>query len=107
VNGSLIARYIGPGILDRTYVQSATAIAGVTTIDDNHVGSAVYTDLTLGLQPSQYEGLRIYGTIQNLLDHAPPQTPGAIGRTGILDQPGGAIHDQIGRRYTVGVEYKF
>ncbi len=107
VSGSLIGRYVGPGILDRTLRESAVAIAGVTTIDDNHVGSAFYTDFTLNILPPVIEGFRVYGTVQNLLDHAPPQTPGAIGRTGIGDNPGGAIHDQLGRRFTVGVEYKF
>jgi iron complex outermembrane receptor protein len=107
VSSSVIGRFVGAGILDRTLRESATAIAGVTTIDNNQVGSAFYTDLTLNFSPPAFEGLRVYGTAQNVLDHAPPQTPGAIGRTGIADTAGGAIHDQLGRRYTVGVEYKF
>jgi len=105
-SATLIGRYIGDGILDRTLTESDVAIPGVTTIDDNHVGSAVYTDLSLGFTPEQLQGLRIYGTVTNLFDHAPPQTPGAIGRTGIADLPGG-LHDVLGRRYVVGAEYRF
>jgi hypothetical protein len=41
-----------------------------------------------------------------MFDHAPPQTPGAIGRTGVIDVPGG-VHDVIGRRFVIGAEYKF
>src|SRR5262249_13934934 len=50
-SATLIGRYIGDGILDRTYTESAVAIPNVTTIDDNHVGSAVYTDLSLSFTP--------------------------------------------------------
>ena len=105
-SATVIARYIGDGILDRTLTESAVAIPGVTTIDDNHVGSAVYTDLSLSFTPEQLEGLRVYGTVTNLFDHAPPQQPIAIGRTGVADVPGG-LHDVIGRRFVLGAEYKF
>jgi outer membrane receptor protein involved in Fe transport len=103
---TVIERYIGDGVLDRTLRESTVAIPGVTTIDDNHVGSVLYTDVTLGFAPEQFEGLRVYGTVTNLLDRAPPQAPPAIGRTGILDLNGG-VHDVLGRRYVLGVEYKF
>jgi outer membrane receptor protein involved in Fe transport len=105
-SATLIGRYIGDGILDRTLVEFNGRIAGKTTIDDNHVGSAFYTDLSLSFTPEQLEGLRLYGTVTNLFDHAPPQTPGAIGRTGVIDVPG-AVHDVIGRRFVVGAEYRF
>jgi outer membrane receptor protein involved in Fe transport len=105
-SATLIGRYIGGGILDRTLVESSTRIAGVTTIDDNHVGSVFYTDLSLSFSPEKYEGLRVYGTVTNAFDRAPPQAPGAIGRTGVLDLPT-TIHDLVGRRYVVGLDYKF
>lgn len=104
-SGTIIERYIGSGVLDRTLVESSVAIAGKTTIDDNTVGSVLYTDLTVGFSPEQIEGLRVYGNVTNLFDRGPPQTAAAIGRTGILDLF--SIHDVIGRRYVVGVEYKF
>ena len=93
-------------LLDRTLRESDVAIAGVSTIDDNHVGSVFYMDLNLGFSPAQLEGLRVFGTVTNLLDRAPPQLPGSIGRTGVLDAFT-SLHDVVGRRYTVGVEYKF
>ncbi|RYZ56758.1 MAG: TonB-dependent receptor, partial [Proteobacteria bacterium] len=59
VSGSVIGRYVGSGILDRTLVESPVAIAGVTTIDNNSVGSAFYTDLSLNFRPQALEGLRV------------------------------------------------
>jgi len=104
-SATLIGRYIGDGILDRTYIEFNGRIPGKTTIDDNHVGSAVYTDLSLSFTPEQIQGLRLYGTITNMFDHDPPQTPGTIGRTGVIDVPGG-VHDVIGRRFVIGAEYR-
>ncbi len=105
-SASVIERYIGDGILDRTLLESPVAVTGRTTIDDNHVSSVFYTDLSLGFQPERFEGLRVYGTVTNLLDRGPPQTPGAIGRTGVFEFASG-LHDSSGRRYVLGAEYKF
>ena len=111
-SSTLIGRYIGSGSLDRTLVESsvplrnATTGATITTIDDNTVGSVFYTDLTLGWQPESVEGMRVYGTVTNLLDHAPPMSPAAIGRTG-PSEVNALIHDVVGRRFVVGVNYKF
>jgi outer membrane receptor protein involved in Fe transport len=104
-SATIIGRYIGDGILDRTYVECNCRIPGKTTIDDNHVGSVFYTDLSLGFTPEQIKGLRVYGTVTNFFDRAPPQSPGTIGRTGILDL-GASIADLLGRRYVLGVEYR-
>jgi iron complex outermembrane recepter protein len=104
--GTLIGRYLGGGLLDRTLVESDVAIPGRTTIDDNTVGSVFYTDLSLSWRPQAIEGLRLYGTITNLLDRAPPQSPGAIGRTG-PNEVNALIHDVVGRRYVVGLNYQF
>jgi hypothetical protein len=41
-----------------------------------------------------------------VFDRSPPLTPSAIGRTGPLEVSA-AIHDQVGRRYTLGVSYEF
>ncbi len=52
------------------------------------------------------KGLRVFGTINNLFDRPPPLTPTAIRRTGPAEVSP-AIHDQIGRRFTLGVSYEF
>jgi outer membrane receptor protein involved in Fe transport len=110
--GSLINRYLGSGKLDRTLVESQTAksvvVNGATllTIDDNSVSSVFYTDLNVSFKPAQIEGLRLFASVQNLFDRGPPLTPSAILRTGPLEVTP-IIHDQIGRRYTFGVNYQF
>lgn len=111
-SGSFIARYLGGGILDRTLVESQTdrtvVVNGVTlqTIDDNSVASVFYADLNLNYRPAFLEGLHLYFTVQNLFDRAPPRTPAAIGRTGPAELSP-VIHDQIGRRYTLGFNFEF
>lgn len=111
-SGTVIGRYIGGGILDRTLVESDVPLrnptpgATITTIDDNTVGSVFYTDLTLGWRPESIEGLHVYGTVTNLLDRAPPMAPSAIGRTGPTETNIG-LYDMIGRRYVLGVNYRF
>lgn len=105
-SGTVMGRYIGDGKLDRLLTESAVAIPGVSTIDNNHVGSVFYTDLSLSFQPTSVEGLRVFGTINNLFDRSPPLTPQAILRTGPAEVSP-AIHDQIGRRFTLGLRYEF
>ncbi len=46
----------------------------------------------------------MYGTITNLFDKNPPIFPTQGGRTGFGT---GVLGDQLGRRYVVGVDYKF
>lgn len=106
-NAFIQGRYIGGGILDRTLIQSAVAIAGKTnTIDDNHVGSVFYTDLNLRYTVESLGDLQVYANITNVFDRWAPSDPAAIGRTG-ASEVNAAIHDQIGRRYVMGVNYKF
>lgn len=102
----LQGRYIGDGILERTYIESPVAIAGKTTIDNNHVGSVVYADLNLRYNVEKLGDLQVYANVTNLLDRAPPSDPSAIGRTG-ASELNTLIHDQIGRRFVVGFNYKF
>jgi iron complex outermembrane recepter protein len=110
-NGSLIGRFMGKGILDRTLTESLVPVrnsanALINTIDDNHVPSVFYTDLNVGFSPAQLEGLRMFATVTNLLDRDPPNSPSIIGRTGPSEVTVGA-HDQLGRRFTVGFNYEF
>ena len=112
-SGTLMGRYIGDGTLDRTLVESDVALrnpttnAVITTIDNNHVGSVFYTDMTVNFAPESIEGLKFSGTINNLTDRAPPYSPAAIGRTGPAEFSAGSLHDVIGRRFTLGFSYQF
>jgi outer membrane receptor protein involved in Fe transport len=89
--------------------QSGFSVKGFATlwcIDDNSVASVFYTDLNFNYKPSNIEGLHLFASVQNLFDRGPPLTPAAIGRTGPAELSP-IIHDQIGRRYTFGVNYQF
>jgi hypothetical protein len=104
---SISERYTGDRKINRLYEESTArtpTIAGFTTVDDNSVGAIYTTDLTLGWQPTQVDGLRVYSTITNLFDKEPPILPTTGGRTGFGS---GVTGDLLGRRYVVGVEYKF
>jgi iron complex outermembrane recepter protein len=99
-------RYISKGILDHTLTQSSVAIPGVQTINDNSIGGIFYMDLNLTYSVPVPGDLSIYGEVTNLLDRAPPTTAAAFGRTGAVSlNP--QLYDVIGRRYVLGVRYKF
>jgi len=117
-NGRLMAsiaeRVTGARKINRLYEEStsrAATKAGYTTVDDNSVGAIYYTDLTLGWRPAKLEGLRVYSTITNLFDKDPPIFPSTGGRTGfgpgVSGSTAGSTGDVLGRRYVVGVDYKF
>jgi iron complex outermembrane recepter protein len=99
-------RYIDSGILDHTLVESPVAIAGKQTINDNHVGGAFYLDLNVSYNVEALGDLNLYAEVQNAMDRAPPSVPSAIGRTGSASlNP--QLFDSLGRRYVVGMKYKF
>ena len=107
-------RYIAGGLLDRTLAESAnpyvaanyagTLVTG--TINDNHVGSVFYVDSNVSYKIEALGNLSVYANVTNLLDHAPASAPTAIGRTG-PSEFNSALHDIVGRRYVVGLNYKF
>jgi outer membrane receptor protein involved in Fe transport len=104
---SVLERYTGDRKIVRLFEQSTERTASasnLTTVDDNSLAGIFTTDLTLGWQPEQVEGLRVYSTITNLFDKEPPIFPTQGGRTGFGS---GVTGDLIGRRYVVGAEYRF
>jgi outer membrane receptor protein involved in Fe transport len=100
-------RYISNGILDHTLTQSSVAIPGVsTTINDNQIGGIFYLDLNLSYTVPVAGDLRIWAEVNNVLDRAPPTTAAIFGRAGAASlNP--QLYDVIGRRYVLGVLYKF
>ena len=100
----LQGRWIDGGILDRTRIESTTA--GLNTIDDNTVPSTFYMDLNLGYKALENENLEVFFNVQNVLDRAPVSTPGVIGRAGTTEF-NTALHDVVGRRFAIGVNYEF
>ena len=101
-------RYIGGGVNDHLKVESATRIAGVTTVDDNTVDSVLYTDLTFAFAAGRGGGTRwdTFLSVLNLTNETPPAMWPVIGRTGV-PVPNTYLYDTVGRRYTVGVRVNF
>ena len=85
----------------RGHIDILFANAGAGTIAPLEVATEPHFDQTFDVN---VKGL--FFTVQNLFDRGPPLTPAAIGRTG-PNELAPQIHDQIGRRYTFGVNYDF
>ena len=88
----------GDGVLT-----AAEVTASGVDIDDNHVPSQAYVNLSAGYDVT--EGIQFFGKIENLLDNDPPLTPStaAIGN----EQAISSGFDNIGRRYSIGVRLNF
>jgi outer membrane receptor protein involved in Fe transport len=104
------ARYTSGGLLSSTLVQSQVALTdlppGVFTINDNHIPGTFLVDLNLSWEvPISAGDLRTYFEVNNVFDKQPPQCPGIFGRTGVGS--GACGGDPLGRRYTVGLTYKY
>jgi len=77
-------------------------------VDDNSVPSVTYVDLNLSYE-MEMDGrsYRLFANATNLLDRAPPQTPGNPGFVGGTGGPSAALYDTVGRTYTVGANVSF
>lgn len=114
ISVTAVGRYTDTRNVNRLYEEStvrAPTVTGFTTVDDNTVGSMFFADLNVSWEPGFMEGLRLYSTITNLLDHKPAILPTVGGRTGFGPGVSGttvnSVGDVLGRRYVVGAEYKF
>jgi iron complex outermembrane recepter protein len=89
-------RYIAAGAYDVTRVQP-------TTIEDNSVAAAFYTDLTASYMLN--ERAKVTVTVNNLFDKAPPLAPN--GTLSIFTPTNVQLFDQIGRYFTLRLNYRF
>jgi iron complex outermembrane recepter protein len=78
----------------------------VQTINDNTIGGIFYMDLNVAYTVPVSGDLRVFAEVQNALDRDPPTVAAAIGRTGDSSF-NNALYDILGRRYTIGVKYRF
>ncbi len=122
LSGFLQMRWIDGGLLDRTYLESNSAVplsarpvgslllgcgTNICTIENNHVPSITYLDLKVSKTFGKDNRMQVFGNINNLLDRDPVVTPSTIGRAGTGGNVMSAMYDVLGRRYTVGVNYNF
>lgn len=81
---------------------------GGVTINDDHIASALYTDLNLAYTlsgPSSSEW-QVYLNVANALNRAPPRVPIFSGFGGTTDT-NRALFDVLGRRFVLGVKFSF
>lgn len=100
----LEGRWLDGHTLNRTY---NTGLPGSLTVDDNWVSSVFYMNLNLSYDFS-WSNVKVtaFGSINNLLDRAPPQTPTLVGAGGTA-LPSELLYDTIGRAYTIGFKVAF
>lgn len=92
-------RIIGSGTYDSTFREGVD-------IDDNSIPAVAYTDLTASYRfdvgGNEWE---LFGTINNLLDKAPPRQSGTFFVFGTIPT-NTYLFDTIGRSYTMGLRIK-
>jgi iron complex outermembrane receptor protein len=92
-------RYIAPGVRDVTLVEGVD-------IDDNSVSEAWYTSIGASYRAALRGGeVELYCTVNNLLDTDPPRAPTTtvFGTTHTNEE----LFDPLGRRYAVGLRFRF
>jgi iron complex outermembrane receptor protein len=96
-SGFLQARYIGDGLYNTRDIEGVT-------ISDNSVDDVLYIDarVSYGRDSSNWQ---VFASVTNLFDEEPPVVPGFSSFTGQASQANAAIHDILGRRFTIGFNY--
>ena len=92
-------RYISDG---RRQWNDNMPLQGGQIINDDHIASALYTDMNLTYTVGQFE---TYLNVQNVFDRAPPRVPIFSGFNGTTDT-NRALFDVLGRRFVLGFKYE-
>jgi iron complex outermembrane receptor protein len=105
-NGPFRTSLTGRWIDER--VQNSQPVALASQLDDDHVASVFYMNWRGEYEFGQARGgtRKVFLNIANLLDRDPPKQPNwsdFFGASSFI--PG--LHDALGRRYTLGVEFAF
>ena len=95
-------RYISDG---RRQWNDNEPLLGGQIINDDHIASALYTDLNLTYAPEALKGFETYLNVQNVFDRAPPRVPIFSGFNGTTDT-NRALFDVLGRRFVLGFRYQ-
>jgi iron complex outermembrane receptor protein len=95
-------RYISSG--RRQWNDNRPAYGG-QIINDDHIASALYTDLNLAYNATGPNTWGLYLNVQNLFDRAPPRVPIFSGFNGTTDT-NRALFDVLGRRFVLGIKYE-
>jgi iron complex outermembrane receptor protein len=98
-------RFISDG--KREWNDDELALGGVT-INNDHISSAVYTDLNLAytLDSKSKSEWQFFLNVQNVFDRAPPRVYIFSGFNGTTDT-NRALFDVLGRRFVLGAKFNF
>ena len=102
-SANIQTRYIGDIVRDKTWIEGID-------IEDNSVESVAYTNVNLsyGFEFSGDKTGEVYLYVGNLLDKAPPISPGGVGLTsGTASHTNNGLFDTIGRTFTMGLSMRF
>lgn len=93
-------RFVGPGAYDKTLIEGVT-------IENNHVRSMAYTDVTAtyDLSSADERGVRLFATVTNLFDRTPPITP--LGTLGTFYPTNAQLYDVLGRSVFAGMTFRY
>lgn len=72
----------------------------------NHVGNHFYHDLQFGYAFERWMGLELYAGINNVSDKSPPLLPAGFASS-VTSVESAKEYDPFGRRYYLGVRYRF
>jgi outer membrane receptor protein involved in Fe transport len=112
--GTLQGRYIGKGALNKTLIgpdDSRYDPTLINSININQVPSRFYVTLGANYDLISKEGgrrLELFGVVDNLFDIDPPIAPGttaSVVQSSYPTNPG--FFDTLGRRYRVGIRFKY
>ena len=81
-----------------------SATYGPTSLDDNRIRSASYTNLRVGWEPARWAGMTLFATVSNLFDESPPRA-GDWGFVGSLPT-NESLFDVLGRRFVAGIQLR-
>lgn len=103
---TLEGRFIDDGLFDATLIgpeQNGYNVNLPTSINTNHVASAVYVNFgaRYKLPSAAEQNIELFVGVQNLLDRDPPVAPSNQGATNMV------LFDPLGRSYRAGVRMNF
>jgi outer membrane receptor protein involved in Fe transport len=111
---SIIGHGVSSGVMESAYVECTRGCPESTvenrTIDNNHIASAVYMDLSLVYRVLNRSGVRnmeVFFKVDNLADRNPPPV-GSISGVSFVD-PGvnPLLYDTVGRTFRAGVRLQW
>ena len=97
---TLSTRYIAKGTYNAQYLDPSNAgynPANANTINDNHVGGAVYFNVNSSFNFGTDDRFQLFGQVNNIFDRKPPSAPQ-------LQYPSNPVYfDLVGTTYRVGI----